>query len=146
NLLLNRRPGTPREAPARTYLLSGLIRCGRCQGRMSAHAKAGDYRRYVCSRRPGYPNCGSMSVKAEPLEEIVRELVIAAVNDESLRAAVDARSVDDGGVLEAIRRDEEGLAQLGRDHYVDRVIGREEFFAARDDLNRRLEANRLRLA
>ncbi len=135
-LLLNRRPGMGREMPARKYLLTGMVRCGRCGGRMSAHAKAGGYRRYVCTKSPGYPNCGSMSVTAEPLEEIVREMVIAAVDDGRLREAVNTRADPEDGVMEAVRRDEESLAQLSRDHYADRVISREEYFAARDELNR----------
>lgn len=53
--LLHRRDGTPRQSPARRYLLTGFIRCGRCEGRMSAHMRANHTGQYVCQRAPGYP-------------------------------------------------------------------------------------------
>lgn len=145
-VLLDKRPGQKRTVSPRKYLLTGLIRCGHCGGRMSAHALAGGKQRYVCRKEPGAPNCGSMSVLAEPLEEVVKEMLFTAVDDRALREAVMSRTDQDDGVVDAIRRDELRLEGLSRDYFADELISREEYFAARGELNTRLEANRARLA
>ncbi|MCZ7577020.1 MAG: recombinase family protein [Dehalococcoidia bacterium] len=144
-VLLNKRT-LKRESPARRYLLTGLIRCANCGGRMRAHAKADGYRRYVCTRSPGYPNCGSMSIVATPVEELVREMIVAAVNDERLREQVLSDGTVDQGLVESIRADERALEELATDYYVERAITREEFAVAREALNGRIEGLRLRLA
>lgn len=113
---------------------------------MRAHAKTGDYRRYVCTKQPGYPNCGSMSIVAEPVEVLVREMVVAAVNDERLRKQVLSDGTVDQGLVESIRADERALEELATDYYVERAITREEFAVAREALNGRVEGLRLRLA
>ncbi len=145
-VLLDRRNGGPRQSPPRKYLLTGLMTCGRCGGRMSAHARGDASRRYVCQKAAGAANCGKMSIKAEPVEELVAEMVFVAVDDEALRAALAAKGEQDDGLVEAVRRDERALEELARDFYVEKLVSREEFFAARDGLNRRLEGNRVKLA
>jgi site-specific DNA recombinase len=76
----NATKGKPGRPP--THLLSGLLRCGRCGGRMLwAHhldRKRGlpDRRQYACRRRPGSPNCGRMTISAEPVELLVAERVL----------------------------------------------------------------------
>jgi DNA invertase Pin-like site-specific DNA recombinase len=145
-LLLTRREGAGRKSPARRYLLTGYVRCGRCQGRMHAHARPDGARRYVCMKAPGYPNCGSMSVTADALEELVKELLIVAVDDAALGEALRTRDEQDDRLTETVRRDEERLEELSRDFYVDRLISKEEFLASRRELAARLEGNRARLA
>jgi site-specific DNA recombinase len=145
-LLLNRRAGLPPAAPARKYLLTGFIRCGNCGGRMSAHMRANRTGQYVCARHPGYPNCGSLTVKAEPVEQLVAEMVFAAVDDKALATALSARGEQDDGLGETIRRDEARLETLSRDFYAEELLTREEFMAARTELMKRLEANRAMLA
>ena len=143
---LNRHASGPRRASARKYLLTGFLRCGRCNGRMSAHPRTGKTRAYVCRSNPGYGGCGKMSAKAEPLEELVKEMVLAAVDDAALAEALRARGEADDGLIESVRRDERALEALSQDFYVDAVISRSEFLAARDGLAARLEGNRARLA
>ena len=145
-ILLHRRDGVPRSSPARKYLLTGFVRCGICAGRMSAHRRASGSGQYLCQKAPGYPNCGGMSVKSEPLEELVKELVIAAVDGPALAEALQARGEEDDGLAEAVRRDEARLETLSRDFYADELLSREEFLAARGELIKRLEANRGQLA
>ena len=140
------RPGRTTDRRARSYLLTGFLRCGRCGSRMRAQARAGQVGAYACSRKPGESQCGKMSVKAEPLHDLVRDMLVAAVDDAALREAMAARSDADDGLMDAIRADDVALEQLSRDHYVDRTISREMFFAAQGPLQERLEANRARLA
>ena len=144
--LLHRRVGTPRVSPARKYLLTGFVRCGNCGGRMSAHMRSNQSGQYVCASQPGYPNCGGVTVKSEPLEELVKEMVIAAVDEQALAEALEARGEEDDGLAEAVGRDEAKIEALSRDFYVEDLVTREEFFAARGELVKRLEANRAKLA
>ena len=133
-------------SPARKYLLTGFIRCGRCDGRMFASPRGDGAGRYVCRLQPGYANCGKMSVKAEPVEALVLELLVAAVGDAALAEALEARGERDDGLAAAIRRDEESLETLAKDFYVDKILSREEFLPTRAELTSRLETNRARLA
>jgi site-specific DNA recombinase len=58
---------------ARTYLLGGLVRCGKCGHRLTAK-RAGNRRRYACMTRLG--GCGGILRVAEPLERhVVLELL-----------------------------------------------------------------------
>ncbi len=144
--LLERRPGMPRNSPARKYLLTGFVRCGRCGGRMVAQALANRTRRYACRKQPGYPNCGQMSATAEPLEEVVREMILAAVDETALADALRAKGQQDDGLAELVRPDETGLEALSADFYVQQMITRAEFLSARAGLLTRLESNRLKLS
>jgi site-specific DNA recombinase len=53
---------------ARTYLLGGLVRCGKCGHRLTAK-RAGNKRRYYCDTRLG--GCGGLLRVAEPMERWV---------------------------------------------------------------------------
>ena len=144
--ILNRRQAGTRRAPARKYLLTGMIRCGLCGGRMSAHARSDRARRYLCQKTPGVPRCGRLSTLAEPVDALVAELILNAVDDTALRNVLHARGQQDDGLVDAVRRDEERIETLSRDFYLDNAITREEFFAAREGLVKRLESNRAKLA
>ena len=140
-------PSRRTNVNARSYLLSGgLLRCGRCGSPMLARPRGDKVRRYVCARQPGMPNCGKMARLAEPVEDVVKTYVIAALDGADLTQYMYRQSEsDEGALIEAIRRDEETLQQLSRDHYADGAISRTEFFAARDALQERLTRNRMRL-
>lgn len=131
----------------RRYLLSGgLLRCGLCGSPMLARPRADKVRRYVCARQPGMPNCGKMARLAEPVEDVVKMYVIAALHGADLTQYMHRQAdSDQGALIDEIRRDEEALQQLSRDHYADGAISRTEFFAARDALQERLTRNRTRL-
>jgi DNA invertase Pin-like site-specific DNA recombinase len=141
-----RDPSRRTKRDPRRYLLSGgLLRCGRCGNPMVARPR-NKVRRYVCARQPGIDNCGKMARQAEPVEDVVKKFVIAALDGADLTQYMYRQSDGNEGVLiEEIRRDEEALQQLSRDHYADAVISRTEFFAARDALQERLTRNRTRL-
>ena len=144
---LHRRATHAKIGTARKYLLAGLLRCGKCEGRMVAQPRKDDARRYVCRKSPGYPNCGSMSVLAEPLERIVFEMIVVAMDDAALSEALRAKpepSADDAVLL--VQQDEAALKELSDDYYVRRLLDREEFFATRATLQKRLDDNRARLA
>jgi len=132
---------------SRSYLLSGFLRCGRCGERMVARPTAHKVRRYICAKAPESPNCGGIARIAEPIEEMVREAVLIALDGVDLKEYMDKpNGKHQEALLAAIRADEEALEELSRDYYAERTITRSEFFAARDALQGRLEANRAGLA
>ena len=143
-LAARRRPGAPGR-----FLLSGLVRCGRCKSTMRvARRYRTKARMYGCMKANGQANCGGTWVMADPLEAHVAQLVLAAIDSPALLDAlrgIQAGSADDEDVA-TLRADEQALEQLARDHYVDHVIERPEYLAARDVLHARVTAIRERLA
>jgi DNA invertase Pin-like site-specific DNA recombinase len=131
---------------ARSALLTGFMRCAQCGGRMYASRRVDTVRRYVCLKTPGTPGCGKTSTKAEPVEELVTEMVFATVDGPELKASFESRGESEDGLFEALGRDEQSLEALAKDFYADHLLSREEFLAARTALNERLEANRMKLA
>lgn len=69
------KPGGPRK-----YLLTGLLRCGRCQSGMvfclNARARTPSYR---CAKNEGSKSCGGMAVVSEPVEKIVVEMAFLSM-------------------------------------------------------------------
>ena len=93
-----------RRKPAPTavrhrYLLTGLLRCGRCGNGLYSSARSTG-RRYVCMSGPDHGGCGKLAVVAEPIEKAVVEA--AFTHFESLSASDRAEVMDLlGGVASA---------------------------------------------
>lgn len=133
---------------ARSYLLSGMLRCGPCGCPLRARPRTDHVRRYVCASGPMYGGCGKVAIVAGPLEEYVSEMVLAALDTPEMQDAI-ARQEADATTEDAIpglQRDEDALDELARDYYADHIIGRSEYLAARSELEARIEAGRRRLA
>ncbi|MFI1398486.1 recombinase family protein [Streptomyces sp. NPDC020681] len=135
----------------RSYLLSGVLRCGKpkadgkaCGWRMNGRPRSG-VPRYVCPNTPGTDACAGTATNAERTDEHVRDMVLAAL--ESPAFVERLRSQDDGGreLYDEIRTDEEELEELARD-MGERRISRKEWMIARLPIEERLERNRGKLA
>lgn len=72
-----------RRAP-QTYLLSGMLRCGRCGNKLFSSRRQ-DTRRYVCLSGPDHGGCGRLTVVAPPLEEWLAEAVLYRLDSGSSR-------------------------------------------------------------
>lgn len=136
-------PGRQKYNPgtARRYLLVGLVRCATCGYAMVARPRDDGMRRYIC-RGGADPNaCGRTFIVADPLEGLVTEMALAALESGELEAQIRARAVeaDLEPDLDVLRTDEAALETLSRDFYVDRVISRPEYLAAREALQARIE-------
>lgn len=143
-LLLGEQSRTTTPGPARSYLLSGMIYCGRCDERLHAHRHRDRRRQYACVKKAWSPeSCGGIVRFADDVEEFVTESVLTTLDGVDLRKYMqqpEAGVPDE--LLQAIRADEQAIEVLTHDHYVERRIERAEFFSARDALQARLEQNR----
>jgi DNA invertase Pin-like site-specific DNA recombinase len=131
---------------ARSYLLSGFLRCGSCGEPLVARPRVDHARRYVCATGPGLGNCGKLARMAGPVEDVVRDRLFAALDGPDLRAALaDAHPEhDDGGLLVAIAEDEAQLRELAVD-YANRTFTKAEYFTMKDTISGRIQAARKQL-
>lgn len=127
---------------ARSYLLSGFLRCGHCGEPLIARPDAKNgLRRYVCAKRPGSAACGKLARMAQPVEETVVEAVCVRLDGVSLAEYMQDPESEPDGVHDAIRADEQELIDLARD-FAERRFTRAEYFTMRDVIEARLKANR----
>lgn len=135
----------PGGATGRRYLLSGILRCGRCGGAMCGRPRSG-VPRYVCPNVPGTNTCGRTATNTEHTDEHVRDLVLVALSSpemaERLRRQEDA---DDPTLAATVRADEARLEELAA-MWAAGEISRTEWRTARDVLDKRLEQNRAKFA
>jgi site-specific DNA recombinase len=132
---------------AREYLLTGgIARCGLCGKPLIARPR-GDHRRsMVCASGPGFHGCGKIRVLAEPVEDLIAEAVLQAVDGGALASAMAQQ--DDHEATEGLLALEAKLAELGR-AWADDEITRGAWDAARGrlegrraSLQRRVDAQR----
>ena len=137
---------------ARTYLLSGMLRCGRCGNRLYSQARHSNpenrTRRYVCLKGPDHGGCGRLTVVAAPVEELLAEAVLARLDSPQLadvlagKASVDA---DVTALAAQVDADQERLDELAG-LYADGAITAREWIAARDPITDRITAARRDIA
>jgi site-specific DNA recombinase len=139
--LLQRRlsPTTRKTGRRPSYLLTGVIACGRCGRPMHGHPTGVGKRSYACIGELG--GCGGMRIIADPTEAVVAEALFDAVDGGVLAKVLAAASADAASAetLEVIAADRASLEELSTDYYVERAISKSEFTKARDALARRIE-------
>ncbi|MDX6284933.1 MAG: site-specific recombinase [Frankiales bacterium] len=130
----------------RRYLLSGLLRCGKCGNALFSSPRA-NTRRYVCLSGPDHRGCGRLTVVAPPLEQFVADMVIYRLDTSEFanqlagRAAADAQSA---ALSEALASEQQGLDELAELFGTKQITAREWMTAKRPmeerqrDLERRL--------
>lgn len=128
------------SATGRTYLLSGILRCGRCGHGMVGRPKSGTPR-YVCPNVPGGQSCGGTATVAERTDEHVRDLVLIALSSPDLAARLREVPEVDQATVDAVRDDEGRLEELAEE-WADGNISRAEWRRAREVIEGRLERNR----
>lgn len=140
------RKASGRRAPRR-YLLSGLLRCGRCGNTLFSAARQ-TTRRYVCLSGPDHGGCGRLTVVAVPLEELIRDAVLYRLDTPELADALSGRrrvDAEAAGLADAIAADRAQLDELAG-IYADRKIGVREWMAARRPIEDRIAETEKRLA
>jgi site-specific DNA recombinase len=140
--ILGKLGGRTRGRPAR-YLLTGLICCGKCGGRLRSGVKEHGVRIWTCRAVPGdSDHCGALSVRAEHVDELVEDALLYRLDSPALaRALRSGKSRDRKAKADAAKVVdlENKVTQLGLDHD-DGVISRKEWLARRGPLVGRLEA------
>jgi site-specific DNA recombinase len=145
-LLMNPERRSP-AGTARRYLLSGILRCGRCGGAMSGRPREDGRMRYLCKKEPGNNRCGKIFIAADPADEYVTSMVKVALDSAEFVKAIRSKGRGDGdeAVLHQMTADQNKLEELAEDYATD-VITRKEWLRARELLEQRLEAARRRLS
>jgi hypothetical protein len=108
--LVEQRKTTGRRT-ARRYLLSGLLRCSRCGGKMFA-AYRPDRRRYSCMSGPDHQGCGKMAISADPVEELITQAVLLRLSSPELARAMAGQAADDQHAADLASRIEQAQAKL----------------------------------
>jgi len=134
-------PQRQRGRAQRKHLLSGLVRCGRCETELSSGVKRRtDGFVYVCK------GCHKLSRAAEPIDKVVTGLALAYLKRPDAANVLLDRSRDDLRELrEAERATEASMESLAADHYVEKLITRQQFLAANKGLEARLADIRSRM-
>jgi site-specific DNA recombinase len=137
---------------ARTYLLSGMLRCGRCGNRLFSHARHVNpdnrVRRYVCLKGPDHGGCGRLTVVAHPVEQLLTDAVLTRLDSPHLvdtlagKTSVDADVVVLAAQVDADQARLDVLAGL----YADAAISAREWITARDPITARIQQTRRRIA
>ena len=124
-----------------THLLTGLIRCEGCGGRMRTTKPANGKRRYQCPPKP--EGCNSRVILAEPTEQYVTAALFAALTPEALRER--RKEADGTAEASALITDMEERKRELAELWASKDIDRSEWMAARSALDRRIDETRRRM-
>ncbi len=138
--LLNPERLTLGKAPTK-YLLTGLIFCGKCGGRMLSRPRGDHTKRYVCAgRRPGH----QLAILAQSVDDLVAARVVVLLSTPTFRDALLAHTglSENGALGQALA--ELGSAQsrlqtLDDDYYVRGVVAARRYRSIRTRLEREVE-------
>jgi len=137
-----------RERTPRTYLLSGLLRCGRCANQLFSSRRLAARRRYVCLSGPDHGGCGRLTVVAEPLEALITEAVLYRLDTPELAAALEGRASADADTIRIGQHLAEDRAQLDElaGLYGSKGITAHEWTIARQPIEARIRHAEVALA
>jgi site-specific DNA recombinase len=130
-----------RRTPRR-YLLSGLLKCGKCGSPLYSQARR-TTRRYVCRAGPDHGGCGRLTVVAAPVEELIAHAVLFRLDTPELATALSGNAESDSATAElqvAVTEDSEQLEELAR-AYADKSITLSEWLTARKVIEDRINTN-----
>ena len=140
------RARSGRRTPQR-YLLTGLLRCGKCEGRLWSSPRV-TTRRYVCLSGPDHGGCGKLTVTADPLERLLAAAVLYRLDTPELADALAGKATKDAqtaAVAERLAADMEQQDELAK-AYAARQITLREWMTARAPIEARIGDAERRLA
>ena len=129
---------TNTRAPRR-YVLSGLLRCGKCGNKLFSAIRV-DTRRYVCSSGPDHGGCGGITVVAPPLEEFFSAAVLLRLDTPGMADALAGRRAADeqqSALAAELEADEEQMKVLSQ-MWAAKEISVGEWKAAREPIEARI--------
>jgi DNA invertase Pin-like site-specific DNA recombinase len=136
-----------RRTPQR-YLLSGMLRCGKCGSTLYSSARE-HTRRYVCISGPDHEGgCGRLTVVADPLERLIADAVLYRLDTPELADALAGRNSADHRTQELsaiVDQAQEQLEELAAAHGAQQFTMR-EWMKAREPVEQRQRAAQRQLA
>jgi DNA invertase Pin-like site-specific DNA recombinase len=139
--------GASRQRTPHRYLLSGLLRCGRCGGTLFASRRA-TTRRYVCLSGPDHGGCGRITITAEPVEQLIADAVLYRLDTPELADALAGRAAADDRALalaDALAADRAKLEEL-TDLWTSNQISGTEWMRARRVIEDRIHDSERQLS
>lgn len=135
---LEQKRAAGRRAPRR-YLLSGMLRCGKCGGKLFSAARVNE-RRYVCASGPDHRGCGGIMVNAARVEEWLTAAVLYRLDTPDMEAVLTGQHAQDDRYAELAAQRErlEGRMRELAAMFSAGEISRFEWKAARDPLEAQL--------
>ena len=142
-----RDPARRTNRASRRYLLTRLLRCSHCKGRLVARPREDGSRRYVCASGPGFAGCGKTTVVADPVEQFIAQAVLHRLETPRLsearkRVPDDAKAAVWQAEIERRQGQLEELAAM----WAEGEITRAEWMKARTPIEKRLEIAKKKLA
>lgn len=136
-------PARRTNRSARRYLLTGMLRCGKCAGRLYSMPKNGR-RRYGCAMGPDARGCGGVFIYAEMLERFITEAVLYRLDSPTMHEVLTGTEGEDDRARDLAGAMETDTARLGElaTTWADGEISKAEWLKARDRIETRLEATR----
>jgi site-specific DNA recombinase len=136
-----------RRAP-RSYVLSGMLRCGRCDNRLYSQARhrntENPVRRYVCMSGPDQGGCGRLTVIAQPVEDLLTDAVLTRLDSPQLAEVLAGKVSVDADVAALSTRLDADTARLDElaALYANGAVTAREWIAARDPITARIAETR----
>jgi site-specific DNA recombinase len=123
----------------RRYLLSGMLRCGKCGNKLFSSARR-DTRRYVCMSGPDHGGCGRLTIVAAPVEEWLAEAVLMRIDSPVMRDPLAGRAAADERTSALLSELQDDQAQMGElaELWASKAISSAEWKAAREPIEARI--------
>jgi site-specific DNA recombinase len=135
----------PRPSGLRSYLLTGLIYCSRCDNPMIGSAKRVEgvsIRRYRCRHHDNTGRvigCGTIFRMAEPLEDFVSEAILYRLDTSELKLDVEVPEI--GPLMKQYDMQRRKLDELVED-YASGLLDRKQFAQAKTVVERQMAVTR----
>ena len=139
-------PARRKNERVRSYLLAGMLLCGRCGEPLTSRPRSDRRRRYVCARRPGVDSCGKIAVLSDDLEELIVETVLHRLEGPALSRALAAQDGHREDVHQEAVDDAAAHLEELTGLYADKRISATEWMAAKAPIEERLHRAKLDLA
>ena len=135
-------PARRTNRTARRYLLTGLLRCGKCGNRLYSMPKNG-VRRYGCAMGPDQRGCGGIFIYAQMLEEFIAQAVLYRLDSPDMHHVISGAPDEEQtrALADLIQADTDRLEDLATT-WADGAISKGEWLKARDRIETRREDNR----
>jgi site-specific DNA recombinase len=138
--MYGRKTPSGKRSPRR-YLLSGMLRCGKCGNKLYSVPRK-ETRRYVCQSGPDHGGCGGLTIVAAPVEEWLAEAVLMRIDGPAMRDAIAGRAAADERSSALLAELQEDKAQMDEHSHLwgSKVISSAEWKSAREPIEARIYA------